>query len=265
MSNHLLAENPLLSTAIPTPDGWTTLGEVEVGTTLFGRQGAATTVIEVEPERDAEVYEMELADAQRLMVSGTSRWTVYDLVEMRERTLSIHDLAEAMLTRGGDEERKLPRYSIGLTRAVPGRKLQGVTLGEITEAGRMLIIDERPSIPEEYLRATVKQRDALLRGILTQAPRVSPLKGWAFSSDLVWDVAELARSLGLFAQVHDRPQAGFRLRFRFANGKPDPINGRIEIVRLAHLGAAEGRYLSTAAPEDGYLIGGFIPMYARPQ
>ena len=53
-----------LDTKIPTPNGWKTAGEIQVGDYLFDREGKPTKVLGVYPQGLQETYEIELRDGR---------------------------------------------------------------------------------------------------------------------------------------------------------------------------------------------------------
>jgi replicative DNA helicase len=69
-----------LDTPLPTPDGWTTMGEVRVGDQLMGADGtpvnvvAATEVIHGRP-----CYEVEFSTGEVIVADGQHQWLTWDL------------------------------------------------------------------------------------------------------------------------------------------------------------------------------------------
>lgn len=80
------------STKIPTPKGWTTVGEVKVGDYLFDRNGNPTKVLGVYPQGEREVYEITFRDKRKARCSIDHIWTVHkstwkDKNDFRDYTL----------------------------------------------------------------------------------------------------------------------------------------------------------------------------------
>src|SRR4051794_23150699 len=64
-----------LDTALPTPDGWTTMGAVRVGDRLLDAAGRPTTVIALSEIRiDRACYEVEFCDGSVIVADGSHRW-----------------------------------------------------------------------------------------------------------------------------------------------------------------------------------------------
>ena len=67
-----------LDTKIPTPNGWKTAGEIQVGDYLFDREGKPTKVLGVYPQGLQDTYEIELRDGRTVKCNEEHLWTVYD-------------------------------------------------------------------------------------------------------------------------------------------------------------------------------------------
>ncbi len=68
-----------LDTPLPTPTGWTTMGEVGVGDELFGADGKPTRVVaatDVMPHRPC--YEVEFSDGSVIVADGQHQWVTMD-------------------------------------------------------------------------------------------------------------------------------------------------------------------------------------------
>ncbi len=64
-----------LDTPLPTPDGWTTMGEIQVGDLLFDAQGRPTRVVaatDVMTERPC--YEVVFSDGSRIVADAEHQW-----------------------------------------------------------------------------------------------------------------------------------------------------------------------------------------------
>jgi hypothetical protein len=66
-----------LSTPIPTPHGWTTMGELTVGDSVFGRDGKPCTVTYVSPiESHPDLYRVSFSDGQEIYADKDHQWVV---------------------------------------------------------------------------------------------------------------------------------------------------------------------------------------------
>ncbi len=90
-----------LDTPLPTPTGWTTMGEVQPGDALFDETGTPTTVLGVsEVYTDHDCYEVEFSDGERIVADAGHLWTVEELRrDYRQVTVDTAYLAEHRTTR----------------------------------------------------------------------------------------------------------------------------------------------------------------------
>lgn len=64
-----------LDTPIPTPTGWTTMGEIQVGDLLLGRSGTPTRVIKTtRPSAEHRCFRVTFADGASMIASEGHRW-----------------------------------------------------------------------------------------------------------------------------------------------------------------------------------------------
>lgn len=66
-----------LNTPIPTPNGWTTMGAVQVGDKIYAADGTITTVtFKSEVYTDHKCYELEFCDGTKVVADENHRWFV---------------------------------------------------------------------------------------------------------------------------------------------------------------------------------------------
>jgi hypothetical protein len=65
-----------LDTAIATPAGWTTMGEVQVGDQVFDESGDPCTVLSKSPVWDVPTYRVTFSDGASLVACGDHEWWV---------------------------------------------------------------------------------------------------------------------------------------------------------------------------------------------
>ncbi len=64
-----------LDTPLPTPTGWTTMGEIAVGDELYGADGRPTRVVAAtEVMTDRPCYEVEFSDGSRIIADAEHQW-----------------------------------------------------------------------------------------------------------------------------------------------------------------------------------------------
>ena len=94
-----------LDTPIPTPYGWTTMGEIEVGDELFSSDGSITKVAWKSPiQFGNKCYRITFDDNESLVVDGEHLWVV--LSNRYTRHLRSTDELRYDLTRGSRGDRK---------------------------------------------------------------------------------------------------------------------------------------------------------------
>lgn len=75
-----------LRTPIPTPDGWLTLGQVDVGTELFDEKGNICTVTKTTSVFQGNCYEIVFDDGSSIIADAGHLWTVEERGKRRAKT-----------------------------------------------------------------------------------------------------------------------------------------------------------------------------------
>src|SRR5665213_2133602 len=197
-----------LETPLPTPLGWTTMGEVVVGDWLISADGRPTQVVEatgVLLERPC--YEVEFDDGSVIVADAQHQWLTETRAGRQSAIRTTQEIAETLRGVTADtrpnhsvpntlplqlDEHQLPiaPYALGVWLAAGRSALarmtsddaeiswhieaEGLTLDEgLTQLERIGVLNSR-YIPTEYLRASEEQRRALLAGLLDSEATVSP-------------------------------------------------------------------------------------------
>ena len=200
-----------LDTPLPTPTGWTTMGEVAVGDLLLGADGRPTRVVAAtDVMRGRPCFEVELSDGSVVVADAEHQWcTTTAAGATAVRTTS--ELAATLWVEPGPDERRLnhsvpdtapldlpeaelqvPPYVLGswLGARVAAAPRPAAVAAEIamyveSQADPRLITrlvggldgvtDGAGSwrLPTAYLRSSEVQRRALLVGLLDQAGLVT--------------------------------------------------------------------------------------------
>jgi replicative DNA helicase len=208
-----------LDTPIPTPDGWTTMADLSVGDQVFDERGQPCTVTYVSPvQLDRQCYEVEFDDGSVLLADADHQWLAHDI--RRERVVTTRQMVDRGLEVGTSG---LCRWTVPLPMAIdlPEADLPvdpyvlGASLTRTEPTGpdrehfrRSFELAGHPSddalgvdeIPAAYLRASVKQRLALLQGLMDTDGCVTDGNGTVelclANRTLLRQVRELALSLG---------------------------------------------------------------------
>jgi portal protein/LAGLIDADG DNA endonuclease family protein len=92
------AGEPLaLDTPIPTPTGWTTMGEIQVGDQVIGRDGRPANVLGVSPVHvDRDCFRVTLKDGTSIVADASHIWAAIDRgsAKRREKTYTTRELFE---------------------------------------------------------------------------------------------------------------------------------------------------------------------------
>lgn len=84
-----------INTPIPTPNGWTTQGELEAGQFVFGPDGKPTEVLEVlEVHKDHKCFDVVFDDESRITADAEHLWSTDS--KQGKRTLTTQELYESV-------------------------------------------------------------------------------------------------------------------------------------------------------------------------
>ena len=103
-----------LDTPIPTPDGWTTMGELRPGDRVFDEAGRPCTVTYATPvQLERECYEVVFSDGQRIVADRDHRWSVLTRSARRSArpmrcVLTTGEMLDTLLTPSGHRNFSVP-------------------------------------------------------------------------------------------------------------------------------------------------------------
>ncbi|MCV7348102.1 replicative DNA helicase [Mycolicibacterium rhodesiae] len=200
-----------LDTPLPTPTGWTTMGEVKVGDYLIDADGRPTRVVAA---TDIMVgrpcYEVEFSDGTVLIADAEHQWLTETRASRKSALVrTTRDIAETLHRNHAVANSKPLQATVRVLPVAP--YALGVWLGQgmgpvepeiVMRAegeGSELGASDATHIPAEYLRASEAQRRALLGGLLDATGAVSSDGSVDFSTTdqrLADEVFELIVSLG---------------------------------------------------------------------
>ncbi len=198
-----------LDTPLPTPSGWTTMGNVAVGDQLIDAQGVPTRVVaatDVMTERPC--YEVVFNDGTVLTADAEHQWAVeVDNGQQVVTTETLRSMVGCVMVRN-TRPLELPRkrfaYGPYTVAALAGMAFDDPEIAmRIDAEGAVdvmtLMADLGGRIPFDYLRGSVAQRRALLAGLLDARATVDD-DGWitvpAATRHMTEVVADLVAGLG---------------------------------------------------------------------
>ena len=150
-----------LDTAVPTPFGWTTMGEIVEGDLLYDERGRICRVTGLSPVfRDRRCFEVRFDDGEQIVADGEHRWPVWDFTNDRPvaRTLTTAEMADRVVIGAAGKRR---RYAIDCCDPVdmPDQDLilhpyvLGLWLGDGSSIMNHISVHEEDAEVAEHLRA----------------------------------------------------------------------------------------------------------------
>ncbi|MFI1463914.1 replicative DNA helicase [Nocardia carnea] len=151
-----------LDTPLPTPAGWTTMGEVQAGDELLGRDGNPTRVVaatEILQERPC--YEVEFSDGAVIVADEQHQWaTLGPGAELRTHTTGM--LAQTLESADGGLHHSVPttyrsdaRVIVDVRKVdpVPVRCVQVDNADHLYLAGRSMVPTHNSTLGMDFMRS----------------------------------------------------------------------------------------------------------------
>lgn len=117
-----------LDTPIPTPNGWTTMGEIRIGDVVFGADGLPTSVIAASDVfTDHPCYKITFSDGTEVVADAGHRWQVVDLLQpdgSRAIVLTTHEISQNCL------HCVQPRYAVQIEHSFTNQKCLSIAKTE---------------------------------------------------------------------------------------------------------------------------------------
>ena len=221
-----------IETPLPTPNGWTTMGEIKVGDCVFDKNGKPTIVTGKSQRKFLPCYRITFDDKTTVECDNEHLWSLEDGSTVKITDLKIGDKIPVSKTlQITEKELPIDPYLLGVwlgdgrnrsceitskdTFIFDEIEKRGYRLGKnqekrndcetrtiknITSEFRKLNLLNNKHIPDIYLRASENQRLDLLRGLMDTDGNANPTRKQAVfttcSKRLSDDVKELLLSLG---------------------------------------------------------------------
>ncbi|HEY3687987.1 MAG TPA: replicative DNA helicase [Streptosporangiaceae bacterium] len=265
-----------LDTALPTPSGWTTMGDVRVGDELIGAGGRPTRVVAAtEVMHGRPCYEVEFADGEVIVADAQHQWRTTTRAEARVPVAAgaavasegAYDPAIGAGEPGAARTRRavttteriahtlrrpdgLPNHTVEVATAfrLPHADLpvDPYDLGARLGAGDGADV----SIPRTYLRASEEQRRALLAGLRATGGQAGPdgrIRIAVARRELAEAVRELVLGLGYRAAMTPGPA-----QFTIDVTADEPVR---EIVDVRPVASVPVRCVEVDDADHMYLAG----------
>lgn len=89
-----LGKATTLDSKIKIPGGWSTMGEMKVGTVVTAKDGSPTNVTGVYPQGKVPIYRVELWDGRYVEACGEHLWTCFYVNTSKHRRWAVRDTLE---------------------------------------------------------------------------------------------------------------------------------------------------------------------------
>ncbi|MEZ0053765.1 replicative DNA helicase [Mycobacterium sp. MAA66] len=151
-----------LDTPLPTPGGWTTMGDVSVGDELIGADGRPTRVVAATPVMEERpCYEVGLADGTTIVADGSHQWPTGRGIISTAALRAGADRLEPALSPGGLAVLTRPVAIVDVRRvdSVPVRCVQVDNRSHLYLAGRSMVPTHNSTIGLDFMRScSIKHR-----------------------------------------------------------------------------------------------------------
>ncbi|MEY2582286.1 MAG: replicative helicase [Ilumatobacteraceae bacterium] len=252
-----------LDTAIPTPDGWTTMGDLHVGDEVLDEQGQPCTVTYATPvQYNRRCYEVEFHDGSVIVADADHQWfaVARELGPHRwePRVVTTRQMiAEGVRGPGG----RRPNWHVQVAQSLDLPE-QALPVDPYVFGCWLTKLDH---LPVPYLRASQAQRLDLLQGILDTEGGVPNNDGTVelclVNRSLLQQARELVCSLGhnpgpirqRSTRLPDGGQ-GVSFVFRWTPGSDDRLV-RHAIVAIRPVPSVPVRCITVDSPRHLYLAG----------
>ncbi len=232
-----------LTTSLPTPTGWTTMGEVAVGDQLLGADGTPTTVVAAtEVLFGRPCYDVEFSDGTLITADEQHQWPT------RDGVLTTAQLAPGMAIVRPEPVEMPAATGIPVSAYQVGRRLAG----------------EDPSGPDfegwawRYQRGSLAQRHDMLRGVVEATTSLlSGTAGDGFTLTAAWARGEhRTLVLDLLATLGYIPHRGWP-------GQPiQVVAGERKVTAIHPRHSVPVRCVQVDNPDHLYLAGrGMVPTH----
>lgn len=217
-----------LGQKLPTPTGWTTVGDVKVGEYVLDELGRPTKVTGKSRIFYHDLVKVIFDDGAEIICSPNHEWVTLDFKEAGRARRRIdgdwrngwsygrtRETREIMSSLRHGKQNQANHY-IPINAPIVGQEadllidpyILGVWLGDGNSAAPSVTLGPRKKhIPQAYLRASIEQRIDLLRGLMdtdgfNAGTKASTCVGIDFMNEqLALSVVELVRSLGVRCSV----------------------------------------------------------------
>lgn len=268
-----------LSTRVPTPTGWTKMGDLALGDWVFGRDGKPCRVVFLSDIiAKPDLYRVRFDDGQEVYADAEHQWLVSESdAPGRERVVTTAQIIAEGPSRSMVRlpkalelpEARLPVHPQALGTALAEGHLWEGANGSRWRCSAPFLLSQAGAGPDEriplaYLRSEASQRLALLDGLMSVAGSEAPAGGCELvlaDEGLAQDAVDLVRSLGIKAQVQQEQTADGRTLWRTRFDMRSTREDWLYITSIEPVEPEPARCIQVDSPDSTYLVEGFVPTH----
>lgn len=220
-----------LDTPIATPSGWTTMGALQVGDTVFDEQGQPCQVTYATPvQHDRTCYDVVLSDGTVITADAEHRWHTWTHIERKAAARRIDRPAKRRLA-----PQTTPRVPAGQVRTTEElRASLRHTIGGVERANHSIVVAAPLQLPEQPLPI-----DPYVLGVWLGDGTGADAVVTNVDAEVLAEVERAGYAVALASERRE----GYAPQYR-VGGQPtqrDPLTGRMQANgSLKSLLAAEG-------------------------
>lgn len=150
-----------LDSKVKIPGGWTTMGEIELGDIVIGRDGLPTNVVGVYPQGEVQLYRITFTDGRSVECCAEHQWTIWDRKHKEWRTVNTAKIIEMIKANkdhrihiplitpeaSEDKEFNIDPYLLGALIGDGGMSQRGVTF---TNGDKFVVEKVRAKLGKEF-------------------------------------------------------------------------------------------------------------------
>jgi len=219
------------SEPILTPNGWTTMGELEVNSSITGKNGKSIKVTYIHEHGLQDNYKITFQDGTISYCGLEHLWTVYN--NRNYETKTLEEILKDYKTSN--------KYSVDLVEPIEYAPINSMNQYKISSLS---------SIPDIYLHASISDRRLLLQRLLdiyTNKIENKTLYECFIPPQLKDNFITLCRSLGIYVTIEDN----YRILINFSKHRKTIVD--IELMDKKEI----SRCITVDAPDHLYVTRDF--------
>jgi len=275
-----------VDTPVPSPNGWTTMGELKDGDIIFDWNGNPTKVVKAHDILDnRECFKITFSNGEEIIADAEHEWFTQSRIERRKgcdgSVKTTKQLLDTLLCGKKIQE---PNHRIPFKHKVQYKEKE-LSI-EPYLFGKSLNVYKKNHIPDIYLQSSEQQRLCLLQGLMDSDGYINS-KGtaqfYSIKKKMAENVIELLASLGIQSSLTtkiptirgkkcnrvyivtfktDLPIFRLKRKYKKINKTKITRNDFIYIKNIERIDSVPTRCITVDNPDQMYLVGKtFIPTH----